>query len=156
MVSASRPSRSAVRPLALDHLVLTVGDLERTCRFYVDVLGMAARPYGDARFALHFGDQKINVHDSAALRPPVARRPTPGSADICLLVEGPVSDIIAGLTEWGVPIESGPVERTGAAGPLRSLYIRDPDGNLVELSVRVSSENADPSDDSSPFSRDIR
>ena len=156
MVTSPRPVEPAARVLALDHLVLTVSDLERTRRLYVDVLGMTARPYGEARFALHFGDHKINVHDTAALRPPVARRPTPGSADICLLVQGPLSDIIAGLTGWGIPIESGPVERTGAAGPLGSLYIRDPDGNLIELSVRLGCESDDPSDDSSPLGRDTR
>jgi catechol 2,3-dioxygenase-like lactoylglutathione lyase family enzyme len=120
----------------LDHLVLTVADLEATVAFY-ERLGMRREEFGDGRIALHFGPHKINHHQAGAEFTPHARRPTPGSADVCLLVEGTLDAAERWLHESGIPVELGPVERTGATGPIRSLYVRDPDGNLVEVSERL-------------------
>lgn len=120
---------------ALDHLVLTVVDIEATLAFYTRVLGMRAETFGEGRRALHFGTQKINLHPAQAPYTPRAARPAPGSADLCFLVAGPLEDWVAYLTAVGASVEEGPVARTGATGPLRSLYLRDPDGNLLELSV---------------------
>jgi catechol 2,3-dioxygenase-like lactoylglutathione lyase family enzyme len=118
---------------AIDHLVLTVADPEATVAFY-ERLGMRREEFGDGRLALRFGDQKLNLHRAGATIQPHARRPTPGSADICLLVEGVLDEVEYELERAGVVFELGPVQRTGATRPLRSLYVRDPDGNLVELS----------------------
>ena len=118
---------------ALDHLVLTVSDVEATAAFY-ERLGMRREVFAQDRVALHFGSQKLNLHVAGAEFAPYARRPTPGSADLCLLVDGRLEDVEAELAAAGIPIELGPVDRTGAQGPIRSLYLRDPDGNLVELS----------------------
>jgi catechol 2,3-dioxygenase-like lactoylglutathione lyase family enzyme len=122
-----------VRIRALDHLVLTVSDVEATVAFY-ERLGMRREVFGEGRVALRFGTQKLNLHPAGAEIAPYARRPTPGSADVCFLVEGRLEDVVADLATAGIPIELGPVDRTGAQGPMRSLYLRDPDGNLVELS----------------------
>jgi catechol 2,3-dioxygenase-like lactoylglutathione lyase family enzyme len=119
--------------LAVDHLVLTVADVEATVRFY-EQLGMRREVFGEGRVALRFGQQKINLHQRGAELSPNAARATPGSADICLLVADPVEDVLAALGSAGIEIEEGPVTRTGATTPLTSLYVRDPDGNLVELS----------------------
>ena len=123
----------------LDHLVLTVRDVEATCRFYETVLGMRREGFGAGRVALHFGRQKINVHPYPSPAHPspveiVAEDPRPGSADLCFIAETPLEEVAAHLKARGVAIEMGPVERTGAAGTLRSLYCRDPDGNLIEVS----------------------
>lgn len=118
---------------AVDHLVLTVADIDATVEFY-ERLGMRREIFGEGRVALHFGDQKLNLHLAGAEIAPHAREPTPGSADLCFLIDGRLSDLEATLAEAGLPIELGPVDRTGAQGPIRSLYLRDPDGNLVELS----------------------
>lgn len=118
----------------LDHLVLTVGDIEATIAFYVDALGMEAVSFGAGRRALAFGQQKINLHPVAAPLRPHATRPTPGSADLCLITRSPIVEVIAHLRRCGVNIEEGPVPRTGALGPIASVYFRDPDGNLIELS----------------------
>ena len=123
-----------MRVVALDHLVLTVGDVDATVAFY-EGLGMRAERFGDGRLALRFGAQKINLHAAGAEIVPHARLPTAGSADVCLLIDGSLDDAERELREAGVAIELGPVVRTGAEHPLRSLYVRDPDGNLVELSV---------------------
>jgi catechol 2,3-dioxygenase-like lactoylglutathione lyase family enzyme len=122
-----------VRLGGLDHLVLTVTDVEETVAFY-ERLGMRRETFGDGRIALRFGAQKLNLHRAGAEISPHAEHPTPGSADICFLVEGRLDDVADELTTLGVPIELGPVDRTGATGPIRSVYLRDPDGNLVELS----------------------
>ncbi|MFV0384474.1 VOC family protein [Paracoccus sp. (in: a-proteobacteria)] len=118
---------------SLDHLVLTVADPDRTVAFYTTVLGMQARSFGEGRLALHFGDQKINLHQAGREFLPKAARPTPGSADLCFLVAGEARRNAAALTAAGIVIEDGPVARTGATGPVLSLYLRDPDGNLIEL-----------------------
>lgn len=120
----------------LDHLVLTVRDLKATCAFYVDGLGMELVTFGAGRLALGFGDQKINLHEAGREFEPKASRPTPGSADLCFLTATPLSEVSAELAARGIPVLEGPVRRTGATGPLESLYVRDPDGNLVELSNR--------------------
>ena len=118
----------------LDHLVLTVGDLGRTRDFYVRGLGLTEQRSGDGRFALLFGQQEFNLHEAAG-EPilPRAARPTTGSADFCLIADQPLDQVIALLRERKIPIELGPVGRTGATGPIRSVYLRDPDENLVEI-----------------------
>jgi catechol 2,3-dioxygenase-like lactoylglutathione lyase family enzyme len=125
-----------VRIRSIDHLVLTVSDLEKTIAFY-ERLGMRREEFGDGRLALRFGDQKLNLHQAGKAFQPHARRPTPGSADVCLLVEGTLDAVERELEQAGVAFELGPVERTGAMGQIRSLYLRDPDGNLVELSEPI-------------------
>lgn len=119
---------------ALDHLVLIVRDLDATLAFYVDVLGMRHEHPGDGRDALHFGDQKLNLHVAGRELPLRAGAATPGSADLCLLTRTPVEGVVRVLEAAGVEVVEGPVERTGATGPLLSVYVRDPDGNLVEIS----------------------
>jgi catechol 2,3-dioxygenase-like lactoylglutathione lyase family enzyme len=118
----------------LDHLVLTVADIETTVRFYRDVLGMQPETFGAGRTALRFGDSKINLHQRGREFEPKATQPAPGSADLCFIVDEPVSDVLQELAERRIPVEEGPVERTGARGPIVSCYLRDPDGNLIELS----------------------
>jgi catechol 2,3-dioxygenase-like lactoylglutathione lyase family enzyme len=119
----------------VDHVVLTVADLDRTVAFYRDVLGMEHVTFGDGRTAVHFGASKFNLHVAGHEFEPKAHRPTVGSADLCLIVDGPLDEVIAELATHRVAIEDGPVDRTGACGPMRSVYLRDPDGNLIELSV---------------------
>ncbi|HJW50453.1 MAG TPA: VOC family protein [Burkholderiaceae bacterium] len=118
----------------LDHLVLTVRDVDATCSFYVRVLGMQVVTFGEARKALAFGRQKINLHQAGREFEPKAALPTPGSADLCLITDVPLDEAIAHLTTCGVAVVEGPVMRTGATGPIRSVYFRDPDGNLIEVS----------------------
>lgn len=122
----------------LDHLVLTVRDLSRTLAFYRDVLCMTpvefTPPGGAPRHALAYGSQKINLHQAGAEFEPKAEKPTPGSADLCFLSATPLDEWMAHLEAAGVVIEEGPVPRTGAQGPLVSIYLRDPDGNLIEIS----------------------
>lgn len=117
----------------LDHLVLTVRDIPTTCKFYERVLGMEVITFGDRRVALRFGQQKINLHQVGHEFEPKAQQPTIGAADLCFITATPLSDVIQHLQQWGVPIEVGIVERTGAIGPIHSIYIRDPDGNLLEI-----------------------
>ncbi|GAB4116302.1 MAG: VOC family protein [Roseiflexaceae bacterium] len=117
----------------LDHLVLTVADLDRTIQFYQQVLGMQVIVFGEGRFALQFGDQKINLHHVERTFEPKAGKPTPGSADLCFWVETPLAVAALHLQQHGITPEAGPVPRTGARGPIQSLYLRDPDGNLIEL-----------------------
>jgi catechol 2,3-dioxygenase-like lactoylglutathione lyase family enzyme len=121
---------------SLDHLVLTVRDLDATVRFYVEGLGMELREFDEGRKALHFGSQKINLHLAGHEFEPKAVYPTPGSADLCFLTERPLDEISERLESLGYPIIEGPVPRTGATGPIRSIYTRDPDGNLVEIARR--------------------
>ena len=121
----------------LDHLVLTVADIGRTCDFYRDVLGMSVETFGAGRTALKFGAQKFNLHQAGHEFEPKAARPTPGSADICLIATTPLDSVVAHLDAKGVAIEEGPVSRTGATGPITSVYFRDPDQNLIEVSNYV-------------------
>lgn len=118
----------------LDHLVLTVADIDATCAFYARVLGMTIETFGEGRKALKFGNQKINLHQAGREFEPKARQPMPGSADLCFIASTPLEQVIAHLQAEGVVIEEGPVKRTGATGPIRSVYFRDPDGNLIEVS----------------------
>ncbi|MCA0870884.1 VOC family protein [Seohaeicola saemankumensis] len=127
------------RVTTLDHLVLTVADLAATVHFYTDVLGMRAETFspadGSTRTALQFGAQKINLHPASAPFDPKALCPTPGSADLCFLTDTDLGDWQRHLHAMGVAIEEGPVQRTGATGPILSIYIRDPDENLIEIST---------------------
>jgi catechol 2,3-dioxygenase-like lactoylglutathione lyase family enzyme len=118
----------------LDHFVLTVADVAATCEFYSRVLGMEVVTFGAGRKALRFGAQKINLHEKGNEFEPKAARPTPGSADICLITSWPLAAVLDHLRQCAVPILEGPVARTGAAGPITSVYFRDPDSNLIEVS----------------------
>ncbi|RNB87500.1 VOC family protein [Brevibacillus fluminis] len=118
----------------LDHLVLTVADVEATVRFYTTVMGMEEVTFKGGRKALQFGRQKINLHQAGREYEPKALRPTPGSADLCFISTLPLADVMIHLTEQGVAIEEGPVERTGANGTILSVYFRDLDQNLIEVS----------------------
>jgi catechol 2,3-dioxygenase-like lactoylglutathione lyase family enzyme len=122
-----------MRTQALDHLVLTVADIDATVTFY-ERLGMHRQAFGEGRLALRFGQQKINLHKAGEEIDPHALNAAPGSADLCFLIEGRLADVAREIRRAGVEIELGPVERTGAQRTLRSLYLRDPDGNLIELS----------------------
>ena len=117
----------------LDHVVLTTRHRERCVDFYTRVLGMRLETFGQGRIAFRFGDQKINLHEAGREFEPKAAMPTPGSADLCFLAAEPLDAVFRRLEEAGVPIELGPVTRTGATGAIRSVYVRDPDGNLVEI-----------------------
>ena len=118
----------------IDHFVLTVASIEATSEFYQRVLGMEVVTFRGGRKALKFGQQKINLHEVGKEFEPKAMRPTTGSGDFCLLVEGSLAVVSAHLEACGVPIEEGPDGRTGALGPITSVYFRDPDGNLLEVS----------------------
>ncbi|MGX1264316.1 catechol 2,3-dioxygenase-like lactoylglutathione lyase family enzyme [Rossellomorea marisflavi] len=119
----------------LDHVVLTVTNIEASLQFYTEVLGMKEITFGNDRKALAFGDQKINLHEYKREFEPKAARPTPGSADWCFLTNLDPDSLQTHLTAHGIAIEEGPVTRTGALGPICSIYIRDPDMNLLELST---------------------
>jgi catechol 2,3-dioxygenase-like lactoylglutathione lyase family enzyme len=121
----------------LDHLVLTVHDLQASIRFYTQVLGMTHEVFGSDRHALKFGLQKINLHPASAPIQPHAAQPSPGSADLCFITATPLEQVIESLQNHSVTIESGPVSRTGAQGPIISVYFRDPDGNLLEVSNQL-------------------
>lgn len=118
----------------LDHLVLTVSDIEATCGFYSKILGMEVITFGNGRKALIFGSQKLNLHQWGHEPEPKAGYPLPGSADLCFITSTPLPEAAAHLIASGVTILEGPVRRTGATGPILSLYIRDPDLNLIEIS----------------------
>jgi len=118
----------------LDHLVLTVTDVEATIGFYTTVLGMIAVSFAAGRRALRFVNQKINLHPATQPITPHARKPTSGSADLCFIATTPIGEVIEHLARQGIVIELGPVPRTGARGLITSVYIRDPDGNLIEVS----------------------
>ncbi len=129
-----RPRRRPLRIDRLDHLVLTVADVDRTVEFYSRVLGMEPVSFGSGRRASTFGTSKINLHRVGQEFEPKAAEPTPGSADLCLISVDSLDAVVAHLAECGVSVEEGPVQRTGATGPITSVYFRDPDGNLVEIS----------------------
>jgi len=118
----------------LDHLVLTVADIARTCSFYTEVLGMQEVTFGGGRKALQFGTYKINLHKYGREVEPKAQCPMPGSADLCFITSTPLEDVAHHLQACGIDILEGPVQRTGARGTIDSIYLRDPDGNLIELS----------------------
>lgn len=118
----------------LDHLVLTVKDIDATVSFYSKVLGMKVIAFGGGRKALSFGTQKINLHGHGKEFDPKAQQPTPGSADLCFLTPVPLADVVSHLAACGVAVLEGPVQRTGAIGPILSIYFRDPDMNLIEVS----------------------
>jgi catechol 2,3-dioxygenase-like lactoylglutathione lyase family enzyme len=118
----------------LDHLVLTVLDVERTCSFYSDLLGMEVIHFGAGRRALRFGAQKINLHEAGNELEPRAHRATPGSGDLCFVTDSPLEVLLRDLQAAGVEVLDGPVPRTGALGPIDSVYFRDPDLNLIEVS----------------------
>ena len=118
----------------IDHLVLTVQDIPASCDFYSRVLGMNIVTFGAGRKALSFGDQKINLHQRGQEFEPKAAHPRPGSADICLITSTPLAQVMTHLQACSVELLDGPVQRTGALGPIKSLYFRDPDSNLIEVS----------------------
>lgn len=119
----------------IDHLVLTVKNIDESCEFYSRVLEMNIVTFGEGRKALSFGQQKINLHQSGNEFEPKAYRPTPGSADLCLITKVPIDEVINHLESVGVHVLEGPVMRTGATGPILSVHFRDPDENLIEVSV---------------------
>jgi catechol 2,3-dioxygenase-like lactoylglutathione lyase family enzyme len=117
----------------IDHVVLTVRDIRVTCDFYARALGMEVVTFGGGRTALQFGQQKINLHEAGKEFEPKALRPTPGAGDLCFITRAPLDQVMTHLRSCGVAVVEGPVRRTGALGPMESVYIRDPDGNLVEI-----------------------
>lgn len=123
--------------LTLDHLVLTVQNIDASIEFYTKVMGMELTVFGNNRKALSFGSQKINLHEFTKEFEPKAATPTPGSADLCFLTETPLEQVIADLQTQNVEILEGPAQRTGAAGPILSVYFRDPDQNLIEVSIKL-------------------
>jgi catechol 2,3-dioxygenase-like lactoylglutathione lyase family enzyme len=143
---------------SLDHLVLTVKNIEATSAFYLNVLGMEIVTFGRGRKALSFGSQKINLHEHGSEFEPKAWQPAPGSADLCFIPKGhkfrlsrqaaqlsfitsvSLPDVVKHLSSCGVTVIDGPVQRTGATGPIMSVYLRDPDMNLIEVSNRISGE----------------
>ncbi len=118
---------------AIDHIVLTVRNLDVTCAFYAQTLGMRVITFASGRKALSFGKQKINLHPYGQEFEPKAQKPTPGSADLCFVTAIPIPKVIEHLTVSGVELLEGPVKRTGAVGNIMSVYFRDPDGNLIEI-----------------------
>lgn len=120
----------------IDHLVLTVKNIEKTIAFYSTVLGMREITFGDNRKALQFGNQKINLHNAEQPIAPHAYRPTPGSADICFITDLSMTQIIDQLNTHKIKIIQGPIERMGAITQLISVYFQDPDKNLIELSTQ--------------------
>lgn len=121
----------------LDHLVLTVASIDETCDFYVRVLGMDVSRFGEGRTALTFGRQKINLHEVGREFVPRAAHATAGSGDLCLVSAVPLNEVVRHLDACEVSIIEGPVTKTGATGPIRSVYFRDPDGNLIEVSEYI-------------------
>ena len=119
---------------SIDHIVFTVKSIDDTCEFYSKVLRMKVDVFGEGRRALSFGQQKINLHQWGKEFEPKAESPSPGTQDICLITQMPITDVVNHLEMCGVEIEDGPVRRTGASGPIMSVYFRDPDQNLIEVS----------------------
>ncbi|MBN6532229.1 VOC family protein [Acinetobacter pittii] len=127
----------------LDHLVLTVSNIETTCHFYQTVLGFEVITFKGNRKALKFGNQKINLHQQGNEFEPKALQPTPGSADLCFISDTPISEVVAHLNQLNIQIEEGPIERTGAMHPILSVYIRDPDQNLIEISNILMTQSSE-------------
>jgi len=132
------PIEAPIKIDHLDHLVLTVQSIETSCRFYTEILGMKLITFADDRKALAFGNQKINLHRKGHEHEPNAKYATPGSADLCFITETPLDVVMKQLQHYECSVELGPVARTGANGPIRSIYVRDPDQNLIELSNLIS------------------
>lgn len=118
----------------IDHIVLTVKDINKTIQFYESVLGMTVVRFGEDRIALKFGNQKINLHEKGKELEPKANLPTPGSADLCFITKMNIEKALSFIQQQGINILEGPVNRTGATGTLVSIYFRDPDNNLIEVS----------------------
>nr|XP_008122302.1 PREDICTED: glyoxalase domain-containing protein 5 [Anolis carolinensis] len=137
--SAALPPPCRGLILGMDHVVMTVRSIADTAAFYSKVLGMEVVSFKGNRKALHFGNQKINLHEAGKEFEPKALHPTPGSLDICFITEMPLETLMEHLKACGVKIEEGPVSRTGAMGPIRSVYFRDPDQNLLEISNYIKS-----------------
>ena len=125
----------------IDHFVLTVASVEATCAFYKRALGIEADHFAPGRVALRLGGQKINLHGRSGRPDLVARAPTEGAGDFCLLDDRPVEEIARHLKAQGITIEVGPVERAGARGPILSIYFRDPDSNLVEVANQLPTKD---------------
>ena len=123
-----------MKTIRLDHLVLTVENIDTTVDFYQQVMGMDKVTFGEGRVALVYGNQKINLHESGKEFEPKAAHVQPGSADLCFIIETPITHALRQLNELGIPVIDGPVSRTGATGEIVSVYFRDPDGNLIEAS----------------------
>jgi catechol 2,3-dioxygenase-like lactoylglutathione lyase family enzyme len=126
----------------IDHIVLTVENIPRSVAFYTSVLDMVEVSFGAGRTALSFGKQKINLHQKGREFEPKASSPTPGSADLCFIADVPLEAVVSRLKENGIPIVEGPVKRTGACGPILSVYFRDPDSNLIEVSTYLEEPNS--------------
>jgi catechol 2,3-dioxygenase-like lactoylglutathione lyase family enzyme len=120
---------------SIDHVVLTTRDEAKCIAFYVDMLGMQLERYGENRIALRFGQQKINVHQPGVIANLKAHAPTPGSLDLCFIASQPLEAVMERLRRHGVAIVAVPGPRSGGLGPIRSVYVRDPDQNLVEIAV---------------------
>jgi catechol 2,3-dioxygenase-like lactoylglutathione lyase family enzyme len=125
-------------PSSLDHVVVNVSDMDRACDFYGRVLGAEIVEFGAGRKAVRIGGQKLNLHDAATAGAPIARNPAIGGADLCILTETPIADVIQHFESLAVEIIAGPVERNGARAPLMSVYIRDPDGSLIEIANQLA------------------
>ena len=131
-----------MKTLSLDHIVLTVRDIDASVQFYTKVMGMELTVFGNNRKALSFGSQKINLHQFTKEFEPKAEIPTPGSADLCFLTSTPVNEVISELQRMNVEILEGPIQRTGATGPILSVYFRDPDRNLIEVSNMIDNNQS--------------
>ena len=134
MLNGSLFRRELMKIDAIDHVVLTVRDIDATCGFYSQVLGMEIVMFGEGRKALSFGSQKINLQQLGRESTLRAEKPTSGSADVCFITSVSLTAVIAHLNSCGVKLIGGPVERNGARGPMMSVYFRDPDMNLIEVS----------------------
>ncbi|MCL4497190.1 MAG: VOC family protein [Deltaproteobacteria bacterium] len=121
----------------IDHIVFTVNNIDAACRFYSRVLGMRIIEFGEGRKALSFGETKINLHEKGKELEPKALNPVPGSIDICFITDIPMKDMLAHIDSCGIKVIEGPVKRSGSLGPIESIYLRDPDGNLIEVSNRL-------------------
>lgn len=121
----------------IDHLAIRVRDLDRSLSFYQRVLGAEVVTFGAGRKAVRLGRNKINLHDAETDATPVAAHPTPGATDLCFLTQTPLEEVVSHVEACGIEVELGPVDRTGSDGPIRSVYFRDPDGNLIEVSNRL-------------------
>jgi catechol 2,3-dioxygenase-like lactoylglutathione lyase family enzyme len=137
MVIVGGKERKVMYIDAIDHVVLTVRDVDAARDWYTTVLGMKPVTFGDGRRALAFGSQKINIHAAGREFEPKAERPTPGSGDLCFITSVPLVEVQAHLAALRIPVLEGPVRRAGATGSILSVYVRDPDGNLIEISNRM-------------------